>query len=184
MSCWHGVWTMNDATSDQDRVRGAYEAHAADLRRYASARLRDSCAAEDLVQEAFLRLAVESRANRYPAQPRAWLYRVILNLIISGARHTAVVRGQPVPSPADHVTIESPECHILAAEGRRVLDAVIGVVAPAGRTSLLLSSEGYSSREIAAVLGRSEGATRTLLCRARKDARRALTSVDAVFATG
>jgi len=35
------------------------------------------------------------------------------------------------------------------------------------RTALLLSAHGFAGREICAVLGRSDGATRTLLTRAR-----------------
>jgi len=37
-----------------------------------------------------------------------------------------------------------------------------------------MASQGYTGREIAVLLGRSEAATRTLMCRARGDLRRAL----------
>ena len=35
------------------------------------------------------------------------------------------------------------------------------------RTALLLASRGLSGREVAAAIGRSEAATRTMMCRAR-----------------
>ena len=35
------------------------------------------------------------------------------------------------------------------------------------RTALLLSAQGFSGEEIAQAIGRSNGATRTMLCRAR-----------------
>ncbi|HMJ81385.1 MAG TPA: sigma factor-like helix-turn-helix DNA-binding protein, partial [Candidatus Dormibacteraeota bacterium] len=36
------------------------------------------------------------------------------------------------------------------------------------RLALLLAAQGQSGREIAAALGRTESATRTILCRARR----------------
>ena len=59
------------AAATSDRIWIAYEAHAAELRRYATGRLRDADAAEDIVQESFLRLALESQMRAYPRQARA-----------------------------------------------------------------------------------------------------------------
>jgi DNA-directed RNA polymerase specialized sigma24 family protein len=42
------------------------------------------------------------------------------------------------------------------------------------RTALMLSAEGYSGREVAGLLGKREGATRTLLWRGRLELRRLL----------
>ncbi len=162
--------------TDHDPVRAAYEAHAAGLRGFAAARLRDSDAAEDIVQESFLRLHRESRTSRYPSQPRAWLYRVALNLIVSGARHSAVVRREAAQASFDDADPESPETSFLAAERRRSLDVAMEAARPDGRTGLMMAAHGYSGREIAEVLGRTEAATRTLLCRARRDVRRELTA--------
>ena len=47
------------------------------------ARQWDAANAEDLVQEAFIRLLTE---NPFPASPRAWLFRVVRNLAIDRAR--------------------------------------------------------------------------------------------------
>lgn len=161
-------------TGDDHRVREAYEAHAAELRGFAAARSRDSSAAEDVVQEAFLRLTLESQNRQYPSHPRAWLYRVALNLIVSGARHSAVVRRQAAQTAFEDADLESPETSFLASERRRSLSVALGATRPDGRTGLVLAAHGYSGREIAEVLGRTEAATRTLLCRARRDVRRKL----------
>ena len=50
---------------------------------------RDEVAAEDLVQETFLRLTAEVRQGRVPDNVRAWLYRVASNLAISRGRRVA-----------------------------------------------------------------------------------------------
>jgi len=51
-------------------------------------------------------------------------------------------------------------------------------LAPDARVALLLAAQGFSGREIAETIGRSEIATRTLMCRARLDLRRRLEAAD------
>jgi RNA polymerase sigma-70 factor (ECF subfamily) len=165
-----------------DNVTEAYELFAPELRRYATARLRDATAAEDIVQEAFIRLAIESRGQHEPALPRAWLRRVVLNLIISRSRRAEVARRRAAQVAVADVVHESPEIQFLAAERHRTLGTAMGSVAPESRACLLLAAQGYSGREIAVALGRTEGATRTLMCRARREIRRELTSRDPAFA--
>jgi DNA-directed RNA polymerase specialized sigma24 family protein len=47
----------------------------------------------------------------------------------------------------------------------------LGALPRAGRTSILMAADGYSGREIATAVGRSELATRALLCRTRRTLR-------------
>ena len=166
---------------DVERLWEAYEAYAPGLRRYVAARLRDPAAAEDIVQEAFLRLALESRVRSYPCQPRAWLYRVALNLIVSGARRAATARRKAAEDGSEADVFDSPESQFLTSERRHSLGIAMDAAGPAGRAGLILAAQGFSGREIAEVLGRSEGATRTLLCRARRDVRRKLTAMDTAY---
>ena len=58
-------------------VVAAYDANERDLFTFALGVTRDGAAAEDIVQEAFLRLVRESRSGRFPDNARAWLYRVV-----------------------------------------------------------------------------------------------------------
>lgn len=162
--------------TDVGHVSEAYEAWAPELRRYATSRTHDPAAAEDVVQEAFIRLAIQARSSRSPTNPKAWLYRVVLNLIISGLRRAEVARRRSPELAIDDVLADSTEAVILTSERNHALMAVLQILSAAGRTSLLLAAQGYTGREIAAVLGRSEAATRTISCRARKVVRRELTS--------
>lgn len=163
-------------STDVGPVSKAYEAWAPELRRYAMSRTHDSAAAEDLVQEAFVRLAIQARSFRSPINPKAWLYRVVLNLIISASRRAEVARRCSPELAVDEVLDDSAEAVILASERNQALVAALQILGATSRTSLLLAAQGYTGREIAAVLGRSEGATRTISCRARKVVRRELTS--------
>jgi RNA polymerase sigma-70 factor (ECF subfamily) len=161
---------------DADQIRDVYESLVGELSGFARARLRDPTAADDIVQEAFLRLAIESNGLRYPREPRAWLYRVVLNLIVSRARRGTVARRHIDRQRPDEETHNSPESIWLASERCRDLGQAMAIVPPDGRMGLIMAAEGYSGREIAVVLGRSEAATRTLLCRTRREVRRELTS--------
>lgn len=161
-------------------VTEAYQAFAADLRRFVAARTRDGGAAEDIVQEAFVRLEIASQAGRSPTNPKAWLHRVALNLVISRSRHAAVERRQACQLAVDDVA-ESPEVMFLSSERGRALGRAMQAISPMGRRSLVLAAQGYTGREIAQVIGLSEGATRTMMCRARNILRRELTSPDAAL---
>jgi RNA polymerase sigma-70 factor (ECF subfamily) len=166
--------------SSPDRVADAYANHGSNLRRFANARLRDPAAADDIVQESFARLAAEDRAGRYPREPRAWLFRVALNLIISGARTARSRSGQGIESRLATVDYRTPETEYLALEEGLDLEAALEAVGPMARAGLVMASEGYSGREIAAALGRSELATRALLWRSRTTVRRVLAPRTAV----
>lgn len=143
---------------------------------------RDPSVAEDLLQEAFLRLTREVRAGRSPDTIRAWLYRVGANLATSRGRRISValrslVKLGSAAGPAR--TEDHPEATYLQSEGRTSLLGALADLAPDARAALLLSAEGFTGAEIAAAIGRSENATRTLLCRTRVRVRSRLETVGA-----
>ncbi len=152
-------------------VAVAYQDHGDGLRRYLATAFRAGDDADDLTQEAFLRLAREVEAGRTPDNVRAWLFRTATNLATSRWRRRAVAErrsgelGRQIGSNGDGASaeeitlrsIEHADLHVALAE----LPAV-------DRTALLLAAEGYGGAEIARLLGRTNGATRTLLYRARE----------------
>ncbi len=75
---------------------------------------------------------------------------------------------------------DAPEAGYLQHEGRAALVGVLADLDPSARAALLLSSEGFSGAEIAAAIGRSDAATRTLLCRTRTRVRSLLESEEGV----
>ena len=163
-----------------DRTANAYVEHASELRRFATARQRDAIAADDAVQEAFLRLAIEERAGRYPSQPRAWLYRVALNVIISRARRSRRMSTEGFENLPEPVDPETPETRYLEVERQGRLNVAMAGVGRSGRTGLVLAAHGYSGVEIAGIVGRSELATRALLCRTRAGLRQSLRLAEAI----
>ena len=150
-------------------VTEAFGAYHAEIYSFLRRSTGDTEAAEDLLQDVFVRLTTEVDAGRAPVQLRAWLYRVATNLAISrGRRRSTVVRWlQRQDAASWNATTASPEAQVVRREGVHELEAVLASLPADARTAMLLSAEGFRGDEIAAAIGRSPGATRTMLSRAR-----------------
>jgi len=143
-----------------------YRSTFEDLVRFLHRKVWDGELARDLAQEAFV------RALRHePEQPRAWLFRVAMNLARDEARsvlrrkkHLALLRteadaARPVRGPDEAVLDEERWDQV-----RRALDALTDK----DREVLLLWDAGLSYREIADVTELAPGAIGTTLARARR----------------
>jgi RNA polymerase sigma-70 factor (ECF subfamily) len=164
------------SASNADLVAASYDRHHRELFGFALRASRDRETAEDLVQEAFIRLMVEVDAGRAPENARAWLYRVVANLAVSGGRRASVARrqlgalavGEPEAGPESAYLDHERTCH---------LEEVLGELGADARTALLMAAGGFTGVEIAQAIGRSANATRTMMCRARLQLRERLGSV-------
>jgi RNA polymerase sigma factor (sigma-70 family) len=158
-------------------VTAAFEQYHGELFSFLVRSTRDESAAEDLLQEAFLRLTAECRAGRVPDNVRAWMYRVCSNLATDRGRRTSLATRWLIRHGRDEATtrtIDSPESGMLRRERWQNVDTILASFPAETRTALLLSSQGFSGLEIAEAIGRSHTATRTLLVRARTRMRAAL----------
>jgi RNA polymerase sigma-70 factor (ECF subfamily) len=165
-------------------VTRAYETYAGDLERYVAKAFGGRVVPEDVVHEAFARLIRETAAGREPTLVRAWLYRVVHNLAVSELRRP--IRWEPgVESDrAPRGSARSAEAEQEALSLSPEVWGALGTLSRAGRTSILMAADGYSGREIAAAVGRSELATRALLCRTRHSLRAMLASGSLVAEPG
>jgi RNA polymerase sigma-70 factor (ECF subfamily) len=154
------------AASPDELVIEAHRTHAAMTYAVALRATRDPEAAEDVTQEAFIRLLAEVRAGRAPENVGGWLYRAVSNLVISRARRAAVAR-RLAPRLAEVAGPDQPDAVALRRESQAELRRALASLSKDERTALLLAASGASGVEIAARLGRSHGATRALMCRAR-----------------
>jgi RNA polymerase sigma-70 factor (ECF subfamily) len=153
--------------ADQDRqLEAIYRAHAAPLRGRLLGMTRDPAIADDLVGEAFLRLATEMRAGRPPLDPPAWLHRVGANLVVSRARRVTVAT-RAMPGLLDRDVASSPEDEVIERERDLLVHDAVASLAGSDREIVVMAARGYRPEEIAGIIGRSRQATRTRLCRAR-----------------
>ena len=157
---------VDDRATVVDIVSAAYDALERALYAFALGITHDGTAAEDLVQESFLRLVREVQAGRPPDNVKAWLYRVCSNLAASRGRR-ATVATKYLPFLASREVGETPEARHLRLELGGELTAALADLSPDERTGLLLSAGGFHGPEIADMIGRTHGATRTMLTRAR-----------------
>ncbi len=156
-----------ETSIDVDRIVGtAYTDHSHSLQRYLTGLTRDTTVAEDLTQDAFLRLTHQVQVGVVPDDPGAWLHRVGHNLAMSRGRRISVAdrRRAELVKPD---TSPSPESLAIADEERRAVHAALDGLGQIDRRALVMASHGYRGEEIARSIGRTEGATRTTLCRAR-----------------
>lgn len=162
-------------------VDAAWTALHGELYGFLARSTRDAAAAEDLLQEAFLRLTTEVRQGRVPDNTRAWLYRVASNLAISrGRRTTIALRWLTKYGAAEaRSTSASPETGFLRRERSDAMERALGRLTAPARLALVMSGAGFSGRDIAEAIGRSDVATRSLMSRARITLRRHLADEEA-----
>src|SRR3954453_7922025 len=171
------TWTPELATHQPSPIAGRdahtdalvaawYTEEQAVLERYVRSLVRDPDEAADVCQESFVRLLVMARATGLPDAPGAWTRRVAHNLVVSNARRRSTSE-RSAARLAEHDAVGSPEDSVVGREHDRHLATALASAATDDRTVMILAAQGFRSREIAERLGRSEPATRTLLCRAR-----------------
>jgi len=168
---------VQDAVSASAWIAMVFDELGSRIRGRVLAATRDAEVAADVTQEAFLRLLREARADRYPEFTSAWLYRTAMNLAISRVRRAAVAqRMAPRLAVGDEAPM--PEGIVLDRERMRSIGEALSLLSPTERTALVMAGQGMSGEEIAAHLGKSHGATRSLMFRARGRLRRLLEGLD------
>jgi RNA polymerase sigma-70 factor, ECF subfamily len=142
-----------------------YERHADRIYSYALHCLHDRMAAEDVVGDTFLRALEHLPCYEWRGVPfSAWLFRIASNMIASRTRRASSVSGHPFTEIADRAP--GPEDMLLRRERRRaVFDAISKLPLPQRQVVLLRFGEELPHKEIALIVGRSEGAVKGLLYR-------------------
>jgi RNA polymerase sigma-70 factor, ECF subfamily len=126
--------------------------------------------AEEIVQEALLRVWTNAPRWRPTAAFRTWFYRVVLNLSLNRRRRASFVPLEQVGDPPDPAA--DPSTQLERAElDRRVASAVAELPAQQRAAITLTYAEGFSNAETAATIGTSVSAVETLLVRARRSLR-------------
>lgn len=149
---------------ERDIWEQLYRQHYGAALLYALSRCRgDQALAEDMVQEAFFRAF--TAAPEDVVSFRAWLIRVLRNLIIDHDRRSSRLSDAPPPEQTDDAT---PETELLRQEDIRALQKAMDALGDDDRELLRLHYFArLSVKEIAAALGIDPGTARVRLHRAR-----------------
>ncbi len=156
--------TGSVAADSDDPLLALYLARRSNLVRFLAARAGSIAAAEDLIQELYIKLAGRERIEDV-GNPTALLYRMALNLMLDRARGEtrAAVRDtawrQAVRTEIGGVDIaEEPPADEAAAAAQRMralIAAVQDLPPQAGRAFRLHKLEGFSQAQTAQTMGLS-----------------------------
>lgn len=145
---------------DERAATALVERHATALARYAAS-LGVWDDAEELVQDTFVRAFGALDSFRHDASLRTWLFTILRRLVLDRRRATrrdrAAVSLEDAGLATEHGALDT----MLADEAEaRVQRAVQGLTRLQREVFTLRVSEGASYKEIADVLGTTEGAAR------------------------
>jgi RNA polymerase sigma-70 factor (ECF subfamily) len=165
---------MDDAQSEVD-LPALVTAYSAILFRVAYSVLRSRAEAEDVVQDAFVRVLEHRRSLSGVRDLRVWLVRIAWNLALD--RRRRVRPDQLDESFARSLVAGSVAADVALADVQRYTSVLAELerLPKIERSVLLLSAvEELRTDELAVVLGRTESAVRALLSRARQRLRERL----------
>ena len=139
-------------------------AHRAELTAYCRGLCRSDAAAQDMVQEVFLRAwqNIGTLQDLGPSQRRAWLYRTARNLFVDAMRRTA---REAAALPELEPEPETPDPDFAEAEARRLLELLPPAEQELFRKRYL---EGYTAAELGKMYGLPPATVRTRLAKARR----------------
>ncbi len=137
--------------------------------RYALSLCAEQADAEDLVQDAWVRL----RRNRgHDAPGKSLFFTVIRNLHIDRCRRRKLTLFEPLVGAED--AVDAPD-QFIGVGAARDLEAPLASLRPEEREALFLQVvEGYTAEEIAELTGRARGTVLSLVHRAKRKLRRAM----------
>ncbi len=166
------------ALNDEARLRAEDDALAALIGQYAGSLyrvaysvLRNSADAEDVVQEAFLRVLRHRQTLGEVRDHRVWLIRIVWNIVLDRKR-----RAKTRPETDDVAELarvlpskglSAEEIAAAAQHHAHVLACVDRLPAKERQVLMLSAFEELTSVEISAVLGITESSVRSRLFRAR-----------------
>ena len=135
------------------------------LVRFLQRRVGDRDTAEDLAQEAFVRLLAHA-----PENPEGWLFVVAANLARDAARRDLRGARRMVLLKASHEAhlTHTADQELVAAEERATVHAALARLSERDASLLLLHQEGLSYAALAEVVGVAPSSIAPLLARARK----------------
>jgi RNA polymerase sigma-70 factor (ECF subfamily) len=147
-------------SADEEGLRSAFLAHGGELYGYARRSLSDSGAAEEVVQETFIR-AWRARERFDPdlGSLRTWLFAIERRLVIDHARSRALRQTDPLP-----LDLAAVEDDVEGALRGWQVEEAIRRLRPEHRQVLIETYyRGRSGREVAVELGIPEGTVRSRL---------------------
>ncbi len=131
--------------------------------------VRDHDDANDIAQEAFVRVYHSLRSFRGESGFGTWLYRIVVNLSLNRIRRNKALARREVALD-DASTLASPHPHdAYDADRRELLERALHELPTLQRAAVILRHlNGFSTRQVSGILRCSEGSVKTHLHRGLK----------------
>ncbi len=162
------------STGDLNAFTELYNRYLCRVYRFVRSQTPDEATAEDLTAQTFFRALSSAGTFDGRGSYKSWLFRIAHNTLASWRLHRtkSPIVLEEVPEHMD--PSPSPASVLLAGEERNLVWRVVSSLAPAQREAISLRYiEDLTTDEIAEITGRTRGAVRILLHRARTALRRA-----------
>jgi RNA polymerase sigma-70 factor, ECF subfamily len=146
-------------------LEGVYEAFHAPLRRFVLVRVGDAAAADDVLQEIYLRIHAHIDSLRDCSRLQAWVYQIARHTIVDyyRARRPAAELLESLTLP-DDACVDNAECELAGS-----LAAMIDDLPEKYRQALsMIVYEGLTQQEAAERLGLSLSGAKSRVQRARE----------------
>ena len=161
-----------------------YTAHRFELKTHADRILKDSSRADEVVQDAFIKVMLAAPELTSEDHALSYLHRTIENLCIDmfraeGRRPNLVVLDDATAEVESTWQDQGDHSQALsAAEDAAIIRQALALLSPAERTALVMwEMDGRSTAEIAAELGIKESSVRHTVSRARTSLRAVLSTL-------
>ncbi len=128
--------------------------------------------ADELAEDAFVKLGVKKPRYTGKSSFKTWLYAIGRNVAIDYIRKNAKERSIPLEECTEHADEELLESRYIQEERKIMLHRAMNHLKPEYRQVLwLIYFEGFSNKEVAKIMRKSVHAIESLASRARKSLR-------------
>jgi len=169
-------WMARIRDGDMEAFRCLVEAHQARVVGTISKMLGSDAEAEDLAQQVFIRIWKSAPRYQPTAKFTTWLFRITRNLVFNELRRKRhfVDQADEMPEPAERRDQE-PDKVLMEGELQSAIQNAIDQLPESQRLAIILRRyEGMAYEEIAAVMGTTVPAVKSILFRARAELRELL----------
>jgi RNA polymerase sigma-70 factor (ECF subfamily) len=160
---------------EEDAIRQLYEAYYPKIYNYAFMQMGDVQAAEDLASDVMLKMIESIQSYKFRGLPfGAWVFRIARNRLIDLHRRRKR-RGEVDLSETLSTALANPQVLAERALERGQLQVALKHLTEEQRQVIVLKFiQGFDNRSVGRILGRSEGAVKSLQHRALGALRRIL----------
>lgn len=152
---------------DEDAIHVLYETYYPKIYNYAFMQMGDVQAAEDLASDVMLKMIEAINSYKFKGLPfGAWVFRIARNRIIDLHRRRKR-RGEVDLSETISTALANPQVLAERALERGQIQVALKHLTPEQRQVIVLKFiEGFDNRSVGKIMGRSEGAIKSLQHRA------------------